>query len=367
MTERYIPYQPEIVTPPGETLVDLLEEQAMTQTELAMRMGRPTKTINEIVHGKTAITPETALQLEKIFATPADYWLNHEANYRAYLARLEEEKRLSACHDWLAHHPVRFLKQMGILPNLHNRGKNKTILLQKLLGFYAVASPEEWETYYGEVRAAYRRSQAMPGDPYATVAWLRLGELEAAKISCPPFDRERFATALQACRALTLLPPEEFEPRLKSLCAEAGVMLILLPGLPGARVSGVARWLYQRPFIQLSLYGKTNDKFWFNFFHEAAHILLHSHKLIFLDEEMENGFSQEEEEANAFAASLLIPPVWEAELPELRSREVVRAFAGRIGIHPGIVVGRLQHDQVIEQSWLNDLKERFTWSETLDE
>jgi len=363
MIERFIPYQPEFVTPPGETLADLLEERGMTQTELALRTGRPAKTISEIVNGKAAITPETALQLEKVFATPADYWLTHEAHYRAYLAQLEEKKRLTTHLDWLEHHPVKFLKKMGVLPDLHNRGRNKTTLMQYLLRFYGVASPDEWEKYYAELRPAYRRSQVVQGDSYATAAWLRLGEIEAEQISCSTYDRERFAVALQTCRQLTVLPPEEFDPRLRALCTEAGVVLVLMPGAPGARVSGAARWLNRRPLIQISLYGKTNDKFWFNFFHEAAHILLHSQKLIFLDEETENGFSQEEQEANEFAGEILIPKRFDAELPKLRSREAVRAFAEKIGVHPGIVVGRLQHDHLIDQSWLNDLKERFTWSE----
>ncbi len=85
MIERFIPYPPEFVTLPRETLADLLAERDMTQTELALHMGRPANTISELVHGKAAITPETALQLGKVFATPADYWLTHETHYRTSL------------------------------------------------------------------------------------------------------------------------------------------------------------------------------------------------------------------------------------------------------------------------------------------
>ena len=92
-----------------------------------------------------------------------------------------------------------------------------------------------------------------------------------------------------------------------ALCLEAGVTLVLIPAIPKAHVSGVARWLNRhRPMIQLSLYGKTNDKFWFTFFHEAAHLLLHaSHKtLIYLDntETQQRDISEEEREANRWAA-----------------------------------------------------------------
>src|SRR5690606_32525386 len=138
------------------------------------------------------------------------------------------------------------------------------------------------------------------------------------------------------------------------------------PGIPRAYVSGVARWLgAARPLIQLSLYGKTNDKFWFTFFHEAAHILLHANtnqekKSVFLDDPNSvRSDAPEELEANQWAGDCLIPERYAAELPSLQSKRAVEEFAQRIGIHPGIVVGRLQHDLLIEQSWMNSLKQSF--------
>jgi HTH-type transcriptional regulator / antitoxin HigA len=49
-------------------------------------------------------------------------------------------------------------------------------------------------------------------------------------------------------------------------------------------VSAVARWLGDRPLIQLSLFGKWSDVFWFSFFHEIAHILKHPKRAVFLDD-----------------------------------------------------------------------------------
>lgn len=83
--QRKIVYRPDRVSAPGLTLLDLLEERGMTQAELAERTGRPLKTINEVIKGKTAITPETAIQLERVFGTPAEFWSQREAIYRAYL------------------------------------------------------------------------------------------------------------------------------------------------------------------------------------------------------------------------------------------------------------------------------------------
>ena len=116
------------------------------------------------------------------------------------------------------------------------------------------------------------------------------------------------------------------------------------------------------PLIQLSLYGKTNDKFWFTFFHEAAHVLLHggnksARQSIFLDDPSSaHTDDPREHEANVWAGNWLIPADQAHMLPKLRSKAAVRAFAQQLGIHPGIVVGRLQHDGLIPPSWFNDLK-----------
>ena len=120
-----------------------------------------------------------------------------------------------------------------------------------------------------------------------------------------------------------------------------------------------------KALIQLCLYGKQNDRFWFTFFHEAAHILLHGKKDIFLDN-WDGGDrieSEPEIEADRWAKEFLIPPEFESELLNLRSKKRVIYLANNLGIHPGIVVGRLQHENIIPMSWMNDLKASFNRTE----
>jgi HTH-type transcriptional regulator / antitoxin HigA len=142
-------------------------------------------------------------------------------------------------------------------------------------------------------------------------------------------------------------------------------VFVLVPSIPRAHVSGMARWLNpHKALIQLSLYGKSNDRFWFTLFHECAHILLHDKTDIFLDDCDDEGAiqSQQEDEANRWSREFLIPPQYAGDLPRLRSKPKVEEFAKQIGIHAGIVVGRLQHDKLIEPSWMNGLKVSFRFS-----
>jgi HTH-type transcriptional regulator / antitoxin HigA len=360
MTETTRTFTPDWVSPPGDTIADLLEERDWTQAQLAERLGYTTKHISLLINGKAPINEETALKLERVLGSTAAFWLRYEAQYRAALARKEEENRLKEWTSWLDQLPVKELMNQGVIPKCNLIAKNKPSLVKKLLHFFSVASPEDWEKCYASLEVSFRRTREEQSDVGAISAWLRLGEIEAEKLDCPKYSKPKFEKAVREIRTLTVLPPEEFEPRMQQLCREAGVVLVLVPSIKRAHVSGVARWLNpHKALIQLSLYGKTNDRFWFNFFHEAAHILLHNKENIFLDEwdSGESLASEPEREANQWAREFLIPSEYEGELARLQSKADVVDFAKRIGIHPAIVVGRLQHDRLIDRSWMNSLKE----------
>lgn len=365
MIETTRPFTPDWVSPPGDTIADVLEERDWTQIELAERLGYSTKFISQLINGKAPINEETALKLERVLGSTAAFWLRREAQYRAALAKKEEESCLQGWTSWLDQLPVRELMNQGVIPNCILIDKNKPGVVKNLLQFFGVASPEEWQKCYGSLEVSFRRTRKEQSDVGAIAAWLRLGEIEAEKLDCPKYSQAKFEKAVREIRTLTVLPPAEFEPRMQQLCRESGVVLVLVPSIKGAHVSGVARWLNpHKALIQLSFYGKSNDRFWFNFFHEAAHILLHNKdnkENIFLDEwdSGESLESEPEREADQWSREFLIPSEYEGELAQLKSKADVVDFAARIGIHSGIVVGRLQHDHLIDYSSMNGLKESF--------
>jgi len=352
-------YRPSEVSPPGDTLKEILDDRGLTQAELAERMGRPKKTINEIIKGKAAITPETALQLELVLGIPASFWTAREQEYRTYLASVEQAKQLAAQAQWLERFPVRELVRGGWLRPARDAGEQ----LRQLLTFLGVASPAQWEALYAKRQVAFRSSNAFEGRPETMSAWLRCGAVDAAGQHCEPYDRTRFLEALVQVRGLTSGTPDEFVPKMKDLFAGAGVAVVLIRQFKGSRVSGSARWLSsQKALIQLSPRYRTNDQFWFTFFHEAAHILLHGKKLIFLDSDTRRGVL--ETEATEWASQFLIPTsALEGFLDSgSPTRSRILRFAEEIGVAPGIVVGRLQHDRELPANHCNDLKVRLEWA-----
>ncbi len=352
-------YQPDYAVSPGEVLAVELEMRGMTQQELAKRTGLTPKHIVAIAKAKSAITPETAIKLERALGMPAEYWLNLESQYQEILARMEEEQKLDRDLGWLKRIPVVQMAKLGWL----QKHKDAKAQLIEILRFFGIASVDQWDDVWPNLNVAYRQHNHHEVFPEAVSAWLRRGEIEAAQIQCEPYDRSKFRQALDEIRGLTTESPEIFVPRMQELCATAGVAVVFVPALPKTGVSGATRWLSpQKALIQLSLRYKTDDHLWFTFFHEAGHILLHGKKEFFL--EGANGLdAAKETEANEFAEFELIPKrAFTGFLGrKVYSKAAIVRFSQEVGIAPGIVVGQLQHKGFLARSFCNDLKQTFTW------
>lgn len=349
-------YSPDFVSCPGKTVQETLEHLGMSQSELAERTDRPQKTISEIIHGKAAITPETALQFERVFGVPARFWNNLEQQYREFLARSAERRQLETETQWLQELPLKEMINRGWLSS----SSDPVEQLRSILNFFGVASPRKWLEICPA--AVFRNAKSFERKPASVAAWLRKGELLAQDISCNSYDETAVKKRLPKLRALTVTRQEIFIPELIRLCSECGVAVVFLQELPGTRLCGAARWLRpDKAFVQLSLRYKTDDQLWFTFFHEIGHILLHRKKDYFIDEK-KTIVDEKEKQANEFSSNLLLPFAAYRHFVERRvfTRETVHTFAAQIGIAPGIVVGRLQHDQLIQwNSALNDFKMHY--------
>jgi HTH-type transcriptional regulator / antitoxin HigA len=353
-------YHPDSVSSPGETLLETLETIGMSQVELAKRMGRPVKTINEIIQKKAAITAETALQLEQVLHIPASFWLKREQQYRESLARLVEVQRLISWVEWLKEIPAREMMSRGWIPLCANKPQQ----VFETLKFFGVASPEAWRNVWEHKIIEYRKSTALTSNFGSVAVWLRQGEIEAQQIVCAPYNVDAFRNALNYVRALTVEPVSFFQEELVRLCADAGVAVVFVQELPKTGICGATQWLTStKALVQLSLRYKTDDHLWFTFFHEAGHILRHGKRQIFLEIDRKDK-KEAEEEANTFASNILIDPIqWQRFIAHdsCRTKAGIKEFAQKIGIAPGIVVGRLQHEKRLPFDHCNELKRHLEW------
>jgi HTH-type transcriptional regulator/antitoxin HigA len=367
MTEPLInQYRPKRVSPPGDTLADLMDERDLKQAELATRMDVSAKFINELIAGKVTISPATALALERALDIPADFWLTRDVRYREHLARKHAEDELSAHTNWLKELPLNEMWRYEWI----RRRESDVANVEECLQYFGVASVPAWRAQYVDrtvTSAAYRISKHSRADQGSIAAWLRQGEIEAARLECAEFDRAQLLPAIESARSLTCEDePSSFVPKLVNLFSSLGVAVVFVRSPKGCPVSGAVRWVSpKKALIQLSFRYMRNDSLWFTFFHECGHVYLHGKKMLFL----EGGkiASPEEEEADKFASDKLIPPSdWAQFCRDMPSEHHIVEFAKRIGIHPGIIVGRLQNEgRLAWSSRLNGFKVRYVWKDSI--
>lgn len=359
MTEQTTTFQPDWVSPPGDTIADLLDEKSWSQAEFAQRCGYTTKHVSLLINGKASITEDTALKLERVLGSSARFWLVREAQYRETVARQNEFDELMAQADWLKQLPMADMLKFGWVKKFSHKGQQVAECLQ----YFGVSSVDIWQKRYAEPIAAFKASNKFEKDDAAVSAWLRQGERCADEIACEPYDKERFKQVLSDLRALTNeTKPEFFVPALVEACSQAGVAVVFAPTPKGCPISGATRWLSaDKALLMLSLRHATNDHLWFAFFHEAGHLLLHGKKMVFLETK---GLDDEhEQQADKFARDLLIPPDYAKRLPVLgRTYVAVNQFAAEVGIAPAIVVGRMQKEEYLSWKLLNRCKVRYKWN-----
>jgi plasmid maintenance system antidote protein VapI len=356
-----VSFNPDWISPPGETVATIMEERRLTPAELAQQMKRQTSDIEALIHGRAAITVEFAQQLAYTLGATRAFWTARESQYQSDLARLLQESASPESATWLKDIPVNEMVKWGWI----DAAADRVAKVAACLRFFGVSTVKAWRLTYSEglLRVAFKTSPTFESDPGAVAAWLRQGEIEASKIACDMWDPARFRQELSAIRDLTREKnPDVFIPELIRRCASSGVALVILRAPKKCRASGVSRFLTStRPLLMLSFRYLSDDHLWFAFFHEAGHVLLHNKNSIFLEGEGRLS-TAEEEEANEFAANSLIPVEYQDELLNLPVNGVaIMRFARRVGVSPGIVVGQLQHRGILRRNQLNNLKRRYAW------
>lgn len=341
-------YYPQTVSHPGNTLSEILLEKDMGAKEFAVRTGKPEKTISDVLNGRSGITHEMAILFEQVLKIPAHFWTNRQKKYDEYLARLEYQKTIEEGIQWAKTIPYAKMATLGwVEPAL--KPENKVI---NLFEYFEVSNTKAYYDYYHNQKLLvnFRISLKENENAGAIAAWLRQGEIQANTIEVPEFDKNKLKEILPKLKRIMAMQPDNFLSQIQELCNYAGVKVVHTPCLPKAPIHGSTRWLGNIPLVQLSGRYKRNDIFWFTFFHEIGHILLHGKKYISIENIEYDGENQAyEEEANSFSADIVLSQIEEDEIlrnAPLNDSDIIR-FAKKFGTHPAIIIGRLQHKRLV--------------------
>lgn len=345
---------------PGYYIAEIIEDMEMNQAEFALRMGTTTKTLSKLVNGQANLSNDLAKKLSVMMGTSVDVWLNLQTAYDQKLIEIEQAKDFDAQADIVAEIDYKyFVDVVGLSSTKNIREK-----ISNLCGFFNISDLRVLLQPDFLVNFRSARTVTSEKNVINSRAWIQTAMNIAKGIHTDSYNPEKLKAYLPELRAMTLQKPEVFYPRMKEIFAECGVAFVLLPHLKNSGVNGAVKWVNEgRVVLAMNNRGLNADKFWFSLFHEIKHVFQHKIKTTFVSsaKEMMDMNDKLESEANLFAKDYLIPPEdFKRFTPTTyTSDNEIIAFAESIGIHPGIVVGRLQHDGILPPNRGAKLKENY--------
>ncbi len=335
------------VFPPGEFIKEELDSRGWTQGDLAAIIDRPLQAVNEVISGKRAITPETAKALAEAFGTSAQLWMNLDAAWRLSQSQTDTAE-ISRRALLYSKAPVKELIRRDWISKTDDLAE----LEPRVLRFMGMSSIEDTPSF----AAAARKGTAYDGSMTPSqVAWLRKAAEMAASVDAKQFRPTKFEEQVGNIR--DLCGSEADVRRIPRFLSEVGVRFVLVEHLPGTKMDGAAFWLGDSPVVAISMRHDRIDHLWFVLGHELGHVIkgdgqtFYDEAIVGDDAIAKPDKPEAERVADEYSVNLLIPQV-ELEdfinrVKPLYARKRIVGFANRIGVHPGIVVGQLQHRKEI--------------------
>jgi HTH-type transcriptional regulator / antitoxin HigA len=334
---------PAVVFPPGEFLQDILEERGWSQLDFAEIIGRTPKTVNQLVNGKLSITPATAKAIAAATDTNALFWLNLETAYRLHQNEDEPSPRIARHALLRSKYPIREM----VLRHWIENSSEPQVLEDQVKRFFGIESlDEEPRLMHAARKTGY--PEEING---AQRAWLFRVKQLAATMSLPKYSERALRDALPRLRQMLMYP--DAINRIPKILNDCGVRFVIVEHVPSSQIDGVCFWLENgtSPVIGMSLRLDRIDNFWFVLRHEIEHILNGDGKETAMVDSDTGQIrlvvgQPEEDRANAAAANFCVPSNDMADFIVRHGRMISELhlvnFAGRMGVHPGLVVGQIQ-------------------------
>lgn len=348
---------------PGDSVLSAMRRRGVPAEALAERLIGGMNQLRDLISGLGTIDDNTAKVLSGMLGGSATFWKTRQAKYQEALCQAVDQLPDEDADAWLDRIPA---------PGTKGRitAKTRAVELERRLSYYGVSTLKSWDARYGPHQryARFRRSLAFTQHDGATSMWLREGELDANLRRTAVWSSDALRARLGQIRALSRISkPSRFMPPLVKLLADAGVALVVVKAPQGCRASGATRMIApDKAMILMSFRHRADDHFWFTLFHEIGHLLLHDASS-FVDAEGTEADDPCEQEANEFAARMILPQNREAELLSLNPNdEAIRRFAVSLGVAPGLILGQLQHRGIVAHGALRKLRRNWTWDQILE-
>jgi HTH-type transcriptional regulator / antitoxin HigA len=341
---------------PGKILSRMMEEKGWTPEEVAAITGLSGSMVYSLIRGSTNIGAETAVKLAAAFGNQPEEWLKWDSLFR--LSQLEQNgsssvSKLARLYE-LA--PIRDMQKRGWIA----KTKDVDELESELKRFFGRDSLEGDMSFPVATKRSFLSVKLNPAEK----AWCFCARQLASTIPLPkPFNPKRLEQAEKKLRQLAAF--RKLAGHLSDVLLQYGIRFVVVEPIPGVRIDGATFWLDSEPVIAMSIRHDRIDGFWFTLMHEFAHVKRGDASV---DSDLIDGTKgvayslvedEAEQAANESATASLVPPdemqSFIRRVGPLYPRERVIQFAHKIKIHPGIIVGQLQHRNELGYMSLRDL------------
>ena len=346
---------------PGYYVAEIIEDMGITQAEFAIRMGTTSKTLSQLINGQANISNDLAQKLSTMLGTSIEFWLNLQTAFDEKVIEISKAKAIDEQAEIVAVIDYSYFVKLVNLPAVRTMREK----IENLCSFFKIADLRILKQNDFLVNFRSGIATVEEKNLINSRAWLQTALNVASEIETAPFNAEKLKSYVPEIRRMTLQDPEVFLPRLREIFSECGVAFVLLPYLKNSGINGAVKWINQdRVVLAMNDRRLNADTFWFSLFHEIKHVLQQKTKTVFVStnkQDMKALDDKLETEADYFAQNTLIPAKEYRQFAPSKytSDAEIIAFAKRIGIHPGVVAGRLQHDGIIAPNRCSTLKQQY--------
>ena len=346
---------------PGYYVAEIIEDMGITQDEFATRLGTTGKTLSKLINGQIKLSHDLAKKLSAMLGSSVEFWLNLQVSFEKQAIEIERKKELDEQKGVVSMIDYSFFEKVAKLPATHSAPEKIANLCKYLVisDLRILAQPDFLANFRTGINTIEEKNVIN------AQAWLQTAINFAKKINTEPFSAEKLKSYLPTIRNMTVQNPDVFLSKLRNMFAECGVAFVLLPHLKNSGINGAVKWI-THDCVMLAMNDRRTyaDTFWFSLFHEIKHVLQQKTKNIFVSansEHMQMMDAKLEKEADEFAQNYLIPAKDYSRFApnKYTSDAQIVAFAKTIGIHPGVVVGRLQHDGIIASNRCAGLRQKY--------
>ncbi len=340
---NYIEYKDTIAFHPGYYIKEIVEESGLTQEDFAKRLDTTPKNLSLLIRGEQSLSIDIAMKLSRMLGTSFSYWLNLQNSYDALVAAFKSENELAEERIVFESLDYKYFRDNYGLLNLPRKIDEQIKQVREFLNVATLNALTK-----RDMAVSFRSStEELPkNNTIKANAMVQIATNKALKIDAPKFNKQKFEKAVSY--ALTLTEKhEDFYPLIYKAFLDAGVIFVILPNLPGSKINGATKKIGDNIMLMVNDRRLYADSFWFTLFHEIGHIMNGDYGISF---ERETG--EQEDAADKYAQDTLILPDEYEEFVKRNefSINAIRQFATQIDRDPGIVLGRLKKDGLVDYS-----------------